>query len=272
LYEILIRATWFCPNKCQFCYTGEDVLEKSSKSVITREDIDAAIDYVKKVNTHNVDGIVLDGKIRPKVEIKDILISGGEVMGLPNEQIEYILKGLREIGFKGVIRIGTKVLATMPQRFDEETVNMLAKYLPLQIDASITHPKELTPELDQAVKKLQKNYIMINSGTVLLKGINDTGRIIEELLWGFHIRGIRPEYFYRVIGRYGQWAKTKRESDFKLFEPFWNHKKVPGTVIPKLVDPTELGKVIYGSSTFKIESNKGLYKIFINGKSTLIKD
>ncbi len=271
-YEILIRATWFCPNKCQFCYTGEDILEKNSNPIITREDIDSAIEYVRKVNGGDVDEIVLDSKKRPKTKIRDILISGGEIMGMANDYLEYILKELRNAGFKGVIRIGAKILATIPQRFNEETASMLAKYLPLQIDASIIHPKELTPELDKAVKILQTNCIMINSGTILLNGINNNEKIIEELLWGFHIRGIRPEYFYRVIGKYGQWARTKREEDFKLFEPFWNHKKVPGTVIPRLVDPTELGKVIYGSSTFKVESEKGLHKIYINGKTTLIKD
>jgi lysine 2,3-aminomutase len=274
LYEILFRCTWFCPNLCQFCYTGEETLEKGAMSVVTKEDIDLAIEYVRRVNSGNLKGIKLRGRPRENIKIRDILLSGGEFLALPDETVEYVLKKLRGIGFDGVIRIGVKILATIPMRITEKFAKMLARYWPVQIDASIVHPKEFTPEFDRAVEILQRNRIMINTGTVLLNGINNNENTINDLLWGFHQRGLNPEYFYRVIGRYGNWAKTKRSDDMKLFEPFWNHKKVPGPVTPKLVDPTHLGKVITCSSTFPCKYNpkNKTYIFTIDGEKTVVED
>jgi lysine 2,3-aminomutase len=130
-------------------------------------------------------------------EIRDVLVSGGDPLTMPDPHIDYLLSRLRAIPHVEIIRIGTKVPAVLPQRITRSLVNILRKYHPLFISIHFTHPDELTPEVKEACERLANAGIPLGSQTVLLKGINDDVAIMKKLMQGLLKIRVRPYYLYQ---------------------------------------------------------------------------
>jgi lysine 2,3-aminomutase len=130
-------------------------------------------------------------------EVRDVLISGGDPLTMPDLHIEYLLSRLRSIPHVEIIRIGTKVPVVLPQRITKPLVNILRKYHPLFLSIHFTHPDELTPEVKDACEKLANAGIPLGSQTVLLKGINDNIPTMKKLMHGLLMIRVRPYYLYQ---------------------------------------------------------------------------
>jgi len=135
--------------------------------------------------------------IREHPEIRDVLISGGDVLTMPDNHIEYLLSSIRAIPHVEIIRLGTKVPVVLPQRITKALTAMLKKYHPLYLSIHFTHPEELTPEVAQACNRLADAGIPLGSQTVLLKGINDEVMVMRKLMQGLLKIRVRPYYLYQ---------------------------------------------------------------------------
>jgi lysine 2,3-aminomutase len=71
-------------------------------------------------------------------EVRDVLISGGDPLTLPDRLLEWLLDRVRAIPHVEIIRIGTRVPVFLPQRITPELVAMLSKYHPLWINIQST--------------------------------------------------------------------------------------------------------------------------------------
>ena len=102
-----------CASFCRFCFRKYYFEERKSAA----ETLDAGIEY-----------------IRENKEIRDVLLTGGDPFMLDDDYLESILRRLKEIKHVQMIRIGTRLLCTLPQRFTENLAEMLSKYHPLYIN------------------------------------------------------------------------------------------------------------------------------------------
>jgi lysine 2,3-aminomutase len=135
--------------------------------------------------------------IRQHPEIRDVLISGGDPLTMPDSHIEYLLSNLRQIPHVEIIRMGTKVPAVLPQRITRSLVNILKKYHPLFLSIHFTHPDELTQEVNEACSRLADAGMPLGSQTVLLKEINDNVETMKKLMQGLLKNRVRPYYIYQ---------------------------------------------------------------------------
>ena len=141
--------------------------------------------------------------IRSHPEIRDVLISGGDPLMMSDERLEFLLTELRSIHHVEIIRIGTKVPPTLPQRITTDLVNILKRHHPLWMVIHFTHAAELTRECADACIRLADAGIPLNSQTVLLKGVNDETESIKRLMEGLLRIRVRPYYLLQcdaVIG------------------------------------------------------------------------
>jgi len=129
--------------------------------------------------------------------IRDVLLSGGDPLTLPDESLEWLLGRLRRIRHVEFLRIGTKAPVVLPQRITHALTRMLKKYHPLWMSIHFTHPQELTPEVHQACERLADAGIPLGSQTVLLSGINDTLEALRPLFHGLLRMRVRPYYLYQ---------------------------------------------------------------------------
>ncbi|MFA6175620.1 MAG: KamA family radical SAM protein [Phycisphaerae bacterium] len=130
-------------------------------------------------------------------EIHDVIVSGGDPLTMNTDAIERILETLRSIPSVQIIRIGTRTPVVLPQRITDELVNMLKKYHPLWINTHFNHPNELTKQAVEACTKLADAGIPLGNQSVLLRGVNDTPQVFEQLCRGLVRMRVRPYYLYQ---------------------------------------------------------------------------
>ena len=135
--------------------------------------------------------------IQQHTEVRDVLISGGDPLTMPDLHIEYLLSRLRVIPHVEIIRIGTKVPVVLPQRITRPLVGMLKKYHPLFISIHFTHADEITPEVKEACERMANAGIPLGSQTVLLRGVNDELRVMKKLMHELLKIRVRPYYLYQ---------------------------------------------------------------------------
>jgi lysine 2,3-aminomutase len=177
--RVLFLTTGVCAAYCRYC-TRSHMVSKKDKVHARIAHWDPALDY-----------------IRMHPEIRDVLLSGGDPLTLTNARLEYLLSRLRSIPHVEIIRIGTKVPVVLPQRITPSLVRMLKKYHPLFMSIHITHPEEISPEVQFACNMLADAGIPLGSQTVLMKGINDQVEIMKNLYHQLLKVRIRPYYLYQ---------------------------------------------------------------------------
>ncbi|MFA6618709.1 MAG: KamA family radical SAM protein [Candidatus Neomarinimicrobiota bacterium] len=176
--RVLLLSTGFCSVYCRYCTRSHMVLKEKKHYGVKAWD--RSLDY-----------------IRNNKDIRDVVVSGGDPLTMPDSHIEYLLSSLRAIPHVEIIRIGTKIPMVLPQRITHKLTKMLKKYHPLYISIHCTHPDEITPETAEACNRLADAGMVLGSQTVLLKGINDDIETMRFLMHKLLKVRIRPYYIYQ---------------------------------------------------------------------------
>lgn len=182
--RVLLIVTDKCASYCRFCTRKRIVCE--GEDIILEKRLEQAITYIKK-----------------NKNIRDVLISGGDPLVLPDSKLEYILSSLRAISQIEILRIGTRAPITLPQRITDGLLNLLAKYHPLWMSLHINHPLELTGEVRAACNRLADKGIPLGSQTVLLRGINDNVEVLKRFMQQLLTIRVRPYYLYQCDPVFG---------------------------------------------------------------------
>jgi len=177
--RVLFLVTEFCSTYCRYC-TRSRLVGKSQRMVFQKKQWDQAIAYIEAPPA-----------------IRDVLLSGGDPLTLPDEKLEYLLSRLRQIPHVEMLRIGTKAPVVLPQRITPALTRMLRRYHPLWMSIHCTHPDELTSEVREACTRLADAGIPLGSQTVLLAGINDRVETMKNLVHGLVRMRVRPYYLYQ---------------------------------------------------------------------------
>ena len=182
----LLITTPNCTMYCRYCTRTRATLTRGGWEGVSADD-ERMIDYVRKTKS-----------------IKDVIVSGGDPLTLPLPKLRYYLDNLKAIDHVEVIRVGTRVPVTLPQRlYDPELLDLLASAEKVYIQTHFNHPREITPEAARVCKSLLKAGMPINNHSVLLKGVNDDLGTMRELLRGLLRIKVRPYYLFHcdpVIG------------------------------------------------------------------------
>jgi lysine 2,3-aminomutase len=135
--------------------------------------------------------------IKNNPQIRDVLLSGGDPLMLPDDYLDWILTELRKIPHVEVIRIGSRMPVVLPYRITDEFVNMLKKHNPIWLNTHFNHPRELTHSAQEALRKLADAGIPLGNQSVLLAGINDCPRIMKKLNQKLVQNRVRPYYLFQ---------------------------------------------------------------------------
>jgi lysine 2,3-aminomutase len=176
--RVLFLVSAYCAVYCRFCNRKRKV---GRPSMVTRQTIKDGLEY-----------------IRHHTEVRDVLLSGGDPLLLDNKKLFDILKELRSMAHVEIIRIGTRVPCTLPQRVTPGLAKMLSNFHPLYINTHFNHPDEITPEASLACKTLADHGIPLGCQTVLLRGVNDDPLIIKNLMQKLLTIRVRPYYLFQA--------------------------------------------------------------------------
>jgi lysine 2,3-aminomutase len=175
--RVLLVLTNFCSTFCRFC-TRKRLIGKRGFGLLGR--LDEVFSYLKN-----------------HVEVRDVILSGGDPLTLSLPVLGRILDGLVEIPHIEMVRIGSRVPVTLPMRlFDRDLLDLLGRYNFLWVNTHFNHPREVTPEATTAVENLQRLGIPVNNQTVLLKGVNDSLSTMKSLVHALLRIRVRPYYIF----------------------------------------------------------------------------
>lgn len=238
--RVLMQVTNLCPMNCRHCTRKREWEE----GIWTRTDaeIDRMIEYLEKTP-----------------EVRDVLISGGDPLVLSTPKLEKILSKLRKIPHLEIIRIGTRFPVVLPQRIDDELVDMLSLYRPLWVNTHFNHPREITREAALACGKLQRGGLPMNNQSVLLRGVNDDLATMRALCHGLLKIGVRPYYLYQCDPVKGaEHLRTSVWKGVEIIEGLRGH--TTGFAVPQFVidAPGGGGKIPISPNYLLAESEDGV--------------
>lgn len=176
--RVLAIVTNTCAMYCRHCTRKRIWHEGESAS--SRKDLEAMVAYVRST---------------PKV--REVVISGGDPLTSNMDNLDWFLGELGKISHVDVLRIGTRVPVVLPMRITDDLTKMLASHRPLWLNTQFNHPREITPEAQEACDKIIRAGIPVSNQSVLLKGINDSVEIMKELNHSLQKIMVRPYYLFQ---------------------------------------------------------------------------
>lgn len=180
------------------------------------------------------------GYLTAHPEIKDVIISGGDPLTMPTSVLERVLSAVRAVASVDIIRIGTRIPVVLPQRVTDDLVRMLRKYHPLWINTHFNHPQELSPEAREACARLADAGIPLGNQSVLLRGINDNPRDMEQLCRMLVRSRVRPYYLFQCdLVRGVEHFRTPLSRGIEIME--YLRGRLTGMAIPTFVVDTPHG-------------------------------
>jgi lysine 2,3-aminomutase len=130
--------------------------------------------------------------------VRDVILSGGDPLLLEDDVLEAVLAKLHSIPHVEIIRIGTRIPVTLPQRITARLCRMLKRYHPLYINTHFNHPLEITAESGRACGRLADAGIPLGNQTVLLSGVNDDPPTMTRLMQQLLATRVRPYYIHQM--------------------------------------------------------------------------
>ena len=136
--------------------------------------------------------------IRETPAIRDVVLSGGDPLLLDDCRLEHLLAALRQIPHIEIIRIGTRIPVTFPERITAALCRIFKQYHPVYLNTHFNHPVELTEASRNACAMLADAGVQLGNQTVLLAGINDNAAVIAELFRKLLTFRVKPYYLHQM--------------------------------------------------------------------------
>ncbi len=135
--------------------------------------------------------------LRHHPEVREVLISGGDPLTLEDDNIARVLNAFASVPTIEMLRIGSRTLVALPQRYTDELCRILGNCgKTVWLASHFNHPQEISPEAESAVLRLMRNGVAVVNQTVLLKGINDNADILANLFTELLRMRIKPYYLF----------------------------------------------------------------------------
>lgn len=174
--RVLFLVSGICAVYCRHCMRKRNAGEKK---IISRETLRRAVAY-----------------IRANPGIREVILSGGDPLLLPDDFLADILRELKAVSHVARLRIHTRVPCVLPERISIRFAAMLRRFHPIMVNIQFNHPDELTPAAEKACAMMADAGIPLGSQTVLLKGVNDDPRIMAGLMERLLTCRVRPYYLH----------------------------------------------------------------------------
>ena len=241
--RVAFTVTQTCGIYCRHCFRKELVV-----------DGDLSLDF-------NVDE-GLDW-ISQHPEVRDVLITGGDPLLLPDEKIATLIERLRAIPHIEMIRFGSRLPIVLPQRITPELKKILGgnHRVPIWLNTQCNHPKELTEQTAQAVYDLMTCGVNVGNQAVLLKGINDDVETFRELHQKLLRVRIRPYYVFYCEAAPGiDHFRTPVEKGAELIrDALRGH--TTGLAQPMYVVATNVGKIPLMPDYYMVDKDDEQYTL-----------
>ena len=176
--RVLLFPTYQCAVYCRFCFRKESLT--SIGRGYTRDALEPALAYIEA-----------------HPEIREVILTGGDPLSLPDRALAEIRARIEAIPHVRLMRIHTRVPVVLPSRITSGLVEALQGRLMVTVVTHFNHAREITSDTETACRTLRQGGFVLLNQSVLLKGVNDTVEVLEELCRELMYRlGVKPYYLH----------------------------------------------------------------------------
>jgi lysine 2,3-aminomutase len=126
-----------------------------------------------------------------------VILTGGDPLVLSARRLGEVIRRIAAIEHVRIIRFHTRVPVAAPETITPALVRaMKAPGKTTYVALHANHPRELTPQVREAVARIVDAGIPMVSQSVLLKGVNDSAETLSELMRAFVECRIKPYYLH----------------------------------------------------------------------------
>jgi L-lysine 2,3-aminomutase len=226
-YEMgLMYVISTCSAHCRFCYREELIARKDIErqdGTVAKKGLAQIDEVTAYIRAHNKI-VAANGGKHPETgreKLREILLSGGDPMVLPNAKIAAWFAALAEAGVEA-IRLGTKEMAFFPARFDDAFLAMLDNFHETYPDVGFrlmihfNHPDEFLLKGDDGeylenpngslkwhpvTKKamdgvVSRGWLHVENQAPIIKGINDDPDALRVMQRALYRAGVSNHYFF----------------------------------------------------------------------------
>lgn len=208
--RVLLLCSATCALNCRFCF------RRHHRDIV--EDWPKVYDYIASDQS-----------------IHEVILSGGDPLMLPEQQLRDIVLNIEAMPHVQTIRIHTRIPIVSPTMITDSLADIFA-HIRLQVVFVVhcNHANEVDANVATAVKKLQQRGVIIFNQTVLLKYVNDSAEVIQQLIEKLFSLGVLPYYLHlldKVAGAAHFFVETSKAKT--IFAEL--QRGLPGYLVPKLV-------------------------------------
>ncbi len=179
--RVVVLTTGACAMRCRFCFRKREWVTGNHLPPLNDDELKNITEYLQS-----------------HPEIREVLLSGGDPLMLPFERLLEIVCAIKSVPSIDIIRIGTRIPVVYPQRITREFAEVLGGIDGLWIATHFNHPREVTSQAMTACRLFTTAGVPVINQTVLLKKVNDSAEILEELFRKLVANRIKPHYLFHV--------------------------------------------------------------------------
>jgi len=151
----ILKPVNTCAQICAYCQRNWEVASPLFPGAFTgKKEIEKAIEFIKK-----------------KTSVVEVLITGGDPLILPDDELNWLIGKVSSIERIERIRIGTRIPAVLPMRITQKLLDILEKYHELGkreicFVTHFQHPLEITPEVKTCIGEIRKRGMVVYNQAV----------------------------------------------------------------------------------------------------------
>jgi len=233
----LIVTTGACAVHCRFCFRRHFPYSKRDDPIL----------FAQK-SGESLNSCPVAAKWKPLLEriaaeesIREVILSGGDPLMLPDSQLGRLAQKLSQIPHVSRIRLHTRMPIVIPQRVTDELLGWLCgtRLSPIVV-VHVNHPAEIDAAVAAALGRLVEAGIPVLSQTVLLRGVNDRLDVLAGLYQRLADLRVMPYYLHqldRVAG--AAHFEVAESTGVELIRRL--RARLPGYAVPRYVRQTPTG-------------------------------
>jgi len=226
-YEMgLMYVISTCSAHCRFCYREELIARKEVErqdGTVAKKGLAQIEEITEYIKAHN-EVVAQNGGRHPesgREKLREILLSGGDPMVLPNSKLAAWFAALAEAGVEA-IRLGTKEMAFHPNRFDDAFLDVLDRFhetyphVGFRLMIHFNHPDEFLlkdddgnyieeengvlkwhPDTKRAMDAVVgRGWLHVENQAPIIKGVNDDADALRIMQRALYRAGVGNHYFF----------------------------------------------------------------------------
>ncbi len=138
--------------------------------------------------------------LRTHSEIKEVLLTGGDLFTLSDSSLDNLLSSLKEAREDIIYRLCTRSLLSNPDRFTPSLFSVLRRHnhgAPFYLMTQFNSEREITEKAIEVLKGFVELGIPMMNQAVLLKGVNDSVEAQIALSEKLLMNRIKPYYLFQ---------------------------------------------------------------------------